>query len=183
MQAVTWLLLLYSLPAEPSAPRVQVWRRVNELGALRLPAGGYALPEDEHSLANLEALVSEIAEHDGSAALFRAEPLSPALEVELRERFNAARSADYAEIERESVRLRSHVQREIEHFVFTYEELEELDAELNKIRQRLELIERRDAFGVPARSLAEDAVVACETLLVSYTEQVFQQAAPEEPAE
>lgn len=183
MQAVTWLLLLYSLPAEPSAPRVQVWRRVNELGALRLPAGGYVLPEDEHSLANLEALVTEITAHAGSGALFRADPLSPALEIELRERYSAARSADYAEVERECVRLREHVQREIEHFVLTYEEIEELDAELNKIRQRLALIERRDAFGVPARRLAEDAVVACEALLASFTEQVFQQAAPEEPAE
>lgn len=182
-QEVEWLLLLYSLPAEPSAPRVQVWRRLNELGALRLPSGGYLLPEHAGNRAALDALGAEISAHEGSATLFRAVPLTTALETELRERYNAARSAEYAELERECGRLRDHIQREIEHFVFTFEEIEELEAELTKIRQRLEAVDLRDVFAVPARASVEAILTTCEALLASFTEQVFQREASEEAVE
>jgi hypothetical protein len=171
-QRVSWLLLLYSMPAEPSAPRVQVWRRINELGALRLPSGGYVLPDHERNRLVLSAVEREITTHGGAATLFCVHPLAAELSAGLREDYDAARVAEYAAIEHECGRLRDHIQREIEHFVFTYEEFEELEAELQKIRTRLEVVEQRDVFAVPARASALTVLAACEQLLASFTQEI-----------
>ena len=69
-----WLILIYRLPREPSRPRVAVWRKLKDLGALYLQDGVAALPEDAVTREQLEWLQLRIQEADGQASLWEAKP-------------------------------------------------------------------------------------------------------------
>jgi len=45
-ESVTWLLLAYRVPSEPSRLRATVWRRLKALGAIYVQNSVAALPED-----------------------------------------------------------------------------------------------------------------------------------------
>ena len=67
-----WVLLTYRLPREPSAPRLSLWRAMRRLGALQLGDGLVALPHSPRNLEHLQWLAADIAEHDGTASVWRA---------------------------------------------------------------------------------------------------------------
>lgn len=62
-----WTLLLITLPSQPNAVRLRVWRALRALGCAALRDGAYLLPA-AHSAA-LEALAAEVREHGGSASV------------------------------------------------------------------------------------------------------------------
>ena len=58
--ADSWLLLIYSVPPEPSANRVSIWRKLKRLGA-RLPHDAvWVLPYATRTTAQLQWLASDI---------------------------------------------------------------------------------------------------------------------------
>jgi hypothetical protein len=65
-----WLLLSYSLPREPSAPRVALWRKLKKLGAILLHDALWVLPATPALEEQVRWLASEIAEADGSAEVW-----------------------------------------------------------------------------------------------------------------
>lgn len=71
----TWLLLHYKVPAEPSARRVYVWRKLKRLGAIMLHDAVWMLPNTPRTLEQLQWLVTEIEEMGGEARLWEAQPL------------------------------------------------------------------------------------------------------------
>jgi hypothetical protein len=68
-----WLLLNYSLPSEPSAPRVSVWRKLRKTGAEILTEAVWALPYTERNQEQLIWLTAEIRELGGKAMFWKAE--------------------------------------------------------------------------------------------------------------
>lgn len=71
----TWLLLHYKVPAEPSARRVYVWRKLKRLGAIMLHDAVWMLPNTPRTLEQFQWLVTEIEEMGGEARLWEAQPL------------------------------------------------------------------------------------------------------------
>jgi hypothetical protein len=67
---IEWILLSYSLPREPSTPRIAVWRRLRHLGVAQVSAGLVALPLDARNREQLEWIADEALEHDGTAAIW-----------------------------------------------------------------------------------------------------------------
>src|SRR5258708_26068155 len=57
---VTWRLITYRLPAEPSRHRVGVWRELRRLGAVSLQQGTWAVPEGEGFDAGFAQVVEAI---------------------------------------------------------------------------------------------------------------------------
>ena len=45
-QSLSWILLLYELPAAKSSQRVNFWRRLKKFGALPLKTSAYLLPNN-----------------------------------------------------------------------------------------------------------------------------------------
>lgn len=76
-----WSLLIVTLPTQPSAVRLRVWRALKALGCGALRDGAYLLPA-EHAGA-LEALGVEVREHGGSASVLSLDARSPAQQQEL----------------------------------------------------------------------------------------------------
>jgi hypothetical protein len=69
-EAQQWLLLSYTLPREPSAPRVALWRKLKKLGAILLHDALWVLPSTPALEEQVRWLASEIAEADGSAQVW-----------------------------------------------------------------------------------------------------------------
>ncbi len=69
---MTWLLLIYKVPSEPSARRVYVWRKLKRLGALLLHDAVWVLPATDRTREHLQWLAAEITEMEGEALLWEA---------------------------------------------------------------------------------------------------------------
>jgi hypothetical protein len=64
-----WSALFLTLPTQPSAVRLRVWRALKALGCASLRDGVYVLPDAQ--AASFDALVSEVREHGGQASMFQ----------------------------------------------------------------------------------------------------------------
>ncbi len=87
-----WALLLITLPTQPNAVRLRIWRALKALGCVALRDGAYLLPQAQAGL--LDALGAEAREHGGEASVLTLNPRDAAQQAEVLARFD--RSADYA---------------------------------------------------------------------------------------
>src|SRR5213595_1373531 len=92
---VSWVLLAYRLPREPSTPRTAVWRKLRRLGAAQVLDGLAALPLDARNREQLEWLADEVVEAGGEATIWVGELASAGQERELASRMAEAVAADY----------------------------------------------------------------------------------------
>src|SRR5688572_26398148 len=104
-----WLLLIHQLPAKPAYMRVKIWRRLQTLGAVAVKNAVHALPASEHSLEDFQWLLKEIHDSGGDAVICEARLIDGLSDSDVRELFNAARDADYAEIADEARALSAKV--------------------------------------------------------------------------
>src|SRR5262245_37902091 len=101
-QQESWMLLIHQLPAKPAYLRVKIWRRLQALGAVAVKNAVHALPTSEHSHEDFEWLLKEIHDAGGEAVICEARFIDGLSDADVRELFNAARDADYAEIAEEA---------------------------------------------------------------------------------
>jgi hypothetical protein len=81
-------VLILTLPTQPAAVRLRVWRALKTLGCAVLRDGAYLLPLD-HAPA-LEALADQVLEHGGSASVLQLTPRNAAQQRELLAQFDRA---------------------------------------------------------------------------------------------
>ena len=86
-----WSILLITLPTQPNAVRIRIWRALKALGCVALRDGSYLLPAAQAN--RLEALGTEAREHGGEAHVLNLFPRSKAQEAEVLARFAAAAAA------------------------------------------------------------------------------------------
>jgi hypothetical protein len=145
------VLLVYRIPREPSRPRVAVWRKLRDLGALYLQDGVAALPEDTVTREQLEWLQLRVREAGGEATLWEAQPGTVAEEAELVGAFRASREEAYRAIISQANRLRRKA--ELGGGGTLAEQLAKLEREFRAER-------RRDYFRSPLRTEAAAALKA-----------------------
>lgn len=92
-----WLLLHFELPAEPSARRVYIWRKLKRLGAILLQ-DARVLPDTPQTLEQFQWVVAEILEMGGEATLWRAQIAPPGQDDLLIQQFNAQVDGLYQQI-------------------------------------------------------------------------------------
>ena len=73
-------ILIVTLPTQPSAVRLRIWRSLKALGCAALRDGAYLLPQAQAGA--LEALAAEVLQHGGTASVWT---LSPRDDQQLRE--------------------------------------------------------------------------------------------------
>jgi hypothetical protein len=83
----TWVLLVYTMPREPTAPRVAVWRKLKKLGALRLHDAAWVLPTTVALIEQMRWLAAEIRESQGEALLWQAQGDTTEQDTQLIARF------------------------------------------------------------------------------------------------
>ena len=87
-----WSLLLVTLPTQPNAVRLRIWRALKALGCAALRDGAYVLPASEAPA--LEALAVEVRENGGSASVLSLSPTDEAQRLDVLTQFD--RSKAYA---------------------------------------------------------------------------------------
>src|SRR5207237_10590917 len=92
---ISWVLLAYRLPREPSTPRSALWRKLRRLGAAQVLDGLAALPLDARNREQIEWLAEEVVEAGGEATIWIGGLTSAAQERELATQMAAAVAADY----------------------------------------------------------------------------------------
>jgi hypothetical protein len=81
-------VLIMTLPTQPAAVRLRIWRALKALGCAVLRDGAYLLPM-AHAQA-LEALAAQVLEHGGSASVLQLSPRDAVQERELLAQFDRA---------------------------------------------------------------------------------------------
>jgi hypothetical protein len=170
-----WLLLIYRVPSEPTRLRAAVWRRIKSMGAIYLQNSAAALPASVTAERALRKLRSEILDMSGTAVLLSCAVLAG--EPEIRASFQAARDDEYEEIVDKCEDFLGQVDKEYAANHFTYAELEENEVDLVKLKNWLQRVRDRDAFGAAGRPAAESAVVTCEEKLEAYAARVYAEEA------
>lgn len=67
-----WLILTYTLPTEPSALRVGIWRKLKRTGALLYQDALWILPANARTREQFQWLAAEIAELGGQVSFWEA---------------------------------------------------------------------------------------------------------------
>jgi DNA mismatch repair ATPase MutS len=168
---VSWLLLVYRVPSEPTRLRATVWRRLKGLGAIYLQSAAAALPASTAAERALRRLRHDIIDMGGTAILLDARALVG--ESEVIDAFQAARDDEYAEIVDRCEDFLRQVQKEHDAEHFSYAELEENEVDLAKLRGWMAKVVERDAFAAAGRGSAEEHLERCETALEAYAAEVY----------
>lgn len=169
----TWLLLVYRINSGSSSKRTYVWRQLRQLGAIYLQAAVAILPDRPDLRAGLEQLGQRIRSGGGEASLLETASPDAAWEAELVERFNVARDAEYDEVVESVERFEDEIRRETRKKRFRFAELEESEADWEKLRRWFARLLERDFFGASGRAAAEEALARGHELLEGFTREVY----------
>ena len=79
-------ILIVTLPTQPSAVRLRIWRALKALGCAALRDGAYLLPLEQAGA--LEELAAEVLQHGGSASVLSLSPRDDKQRLELLSQFD-----------------------------------------------------------------------------------------------
>ena len=94
----TGLLLHYKLPAQPSALRVYIWRKLKRLGAILLNDTVWVLPDTPRTAEHFQWLAAEIQEMKGDVNLWKSNLMLGLPEELLIEQFKKQVDLEYKDL-------------------------------------------------------------------------------------
>ena len=152
--SVSWLFLLFNLPAKHASERVKVWRRLKKFGAVQLKTSTYVLPDEPVHYERFQWLAKEIDDGGGEATLVRVKDIEGMPYAAVVALFNEARVRDYDEIVEPLSRLiKERKARKVATDTF--------ESEFEKVRRRFQEIQEIDYFqstrGEDLRALLQKA--------------------------
>ncbi len=169
---VTWLMLVYRVPSEPTRHRAAVWRRLRNLGAVYLQNSVAAIPHSDDRERAFRALRNEITQKmKGKAYLMTSTALAG--ELDLIGTMNAARNDEYDEILDKCVDFHAGIAKEVVEKHFTYGELEENEEDFNKLVGWFAKVKSRDALGADGSPAVDEALQGCSKALEDFAAQVY----------
>ena len=149
------LLLIVSLPPNPSSLRVRVWRRLRAVGAVALKRTVYLLPDTPDHYEHFQWLTQEIQREGGEATLLRVEQIENMSPQDVIRLFHEAREPEFRRLagryrkllqnlDRKSASTSKRVQADLAQLEREYEKLRELDffdaptgAEVERLREAI----------------------------------------------
>ncbi len=172
----TWLLLIYTVPAEPSRKRAAVWRELKRAGAVAVRDGVWALPERDDTRDRFQTIAAKVTNLDGQATLVEGALIGAERTADIVAAAQAGSAREYRELIDEAGHFLAHVQREQEHRNVNFHELEELAADLGKLRHWSEQVIARDYFSATGRTEVEQLFTQCDDILEAFLENAFRDA-------
>jgi hypothetical protein len=137
-----------------------------------------AVPDGEAFADAVESLRKVLADVGGQMTSLRAEALTTGDDDRLLTAWNEARDNEYRELAGECAKFLAEIDHEFEIEKFTLAELDEEEAELDKLQRWHARIRRLDIHGAPGRSAAEGALHEAEAALARYSSAVFERTQP-----
>jgi hypothetical protein len=151
--ALSWLLLVHQLPAKPAYLRVKIWRRLQGIGAVAVKNAVHALPMSEGTQEDFEWLMREIVEGGGEAFLCETRLIDGLTDEQVQKLFDEARDADYEEIVKDARTLTKSLRPKLKS-----EKINEIRAQVARLRKRLADVVSNDFFGAIGRETAEGSL-------------------------
>jgi vacuolar-type H+-ATPase subunit I/STV1 len=173
-----WIVLIYRLPSNDSRARVAVWREVRRSGALHVQQSVVAVPDSDAFADAVDGLHQVLGEVGGQVTSLRAEPLVAGDDRRLLEAWNDARDDEYGELAGQCAKFLAEIDHEFEIAKFTLAELDEEEAELDKLQRCHERIQRLDIHAAPGGAAAVSALREAEAALARYSTAVFEHTQP-----
>ena len=175
---LSWRVLIYRVPTEPASKRVAVWRDLKRLGALYLQQCACIFPDIPSLTDEVQQVADKIPALGGETFLLEVPRLKPEDEARIIEAFRVQRANEYAEII-EECETKFVKEIEFEHFRenYTFEEAEEIEQDLEKIRRWFERVSERDWFKADRRHDVEMWLERCQNLLTRFEEEVYRRQA------
>jgi hypothetical protein len=170
---VSWRLITYRLPAEPSRHRVAVWRELRRLGAVTLQQGTWAVPEGEGFDAGFADVVEAIKAAGGQPVVLTVADDQASM-AQLEALFTGQREAEWAEFLGDCGKYEAELAGEVAKGKLTLAELDEEEQSLERLRRWYRTIRGRDLFGAPSAAAAERRLKECAEALEQFAEQVYQ---------
>jgi hypothetical protein len=170
---VSWRVITYRLPPEPSRHRVAVWRELRRLGAVALQQGTWAVPDGEPFEAGLSQVVEEIKAAGGQPVVLAVAD-DEASAAQLEALFTAQREAEWGEFVSDCGKYETELAGEIAKGKLTLAELDEEEQSLDRLRRWYRTIRGRDLFGAPSAPVAERRLKECTEALEDFAERVYQ---------
>jgi Protein ChrB, N-terminal len=167
-----WLLVTVSSGAS-STLRVHVWRQLRSLGALYLQSSVCLLPERPETTRAVRRLLDRVRREGGEGRLLPIAITDAGEERAVIERFRAERSDEYGEICSRVPSFLEEIALERRRGRATYTEVEESEADLERLRRWLQRVRLRDYFDAAGREEAEAAVQRCAELLAAFEAEAF----------
>lgn len=178
--APTWILLLPSLPSEPSRHRVAVWRELRRLGAAPIGSGAWLLPNSEPFASGVDRVQAVALREGGSIAVLDGSPRDEPAANTLRTAFARVRIDEWTEFLDECRKFMAEIDKEFSKEKFTLGELEEEEQSLERLKRWFGTLHERDVLGLPQADEASAALTRCEGRLGEYAERVLDEnAGPE----
>ena len=144
------------IPAAPAYARVKIWRRLQVIGAVMIKNSVYVLPNREECVESFQWLAKELGELGGQASLCEGLFFDGVTDDEIERLFVEARDADYAELAGEARKVAKHLRPK----PGTQGEIQSLEAQVGKLRKRLDEIIAIDFGEASGREGAEGLVVS-----------------------
>lgn len=170
---MSWIVLVYRLPAQPSRHRVGVWRELRRIGALPIQQSIYILPEAAENLESLSRVASLVEGVGGESFLLTAEAVDEPTRIRLEAAQVQAVEEEYQEFLRECSKFRQEIRKEIRIKKFTRAELAEEEHSFERLERWAAELAGTDRYGAPSRSVAEHALKECGAALDHFAGRVL----------
>ena len=178
-----WLLISLSTGGS-STLRVHCWRKLRSLGALYIQSSVCLLPERPETTRAVARLLDRVNRGGGSSRVLPIAITDDAEERAVVESFRAERADEYQEVCSRTPAFLEEIAMERARGRATYTELEESEADLERLRTWLKRIQARDYFGAAGRAEAETAIERCAAELAAFeAEAMAAELAPERSEE
>lgn len=183
-EPLSWRVLIYRVPTEPASKRVAVWRDLKRLGALYLQQCACIFPVLPGLNKEVDDIAAKIPALGGETFLLDVPRLTPENEARIIESIRAQRTSEYAEII-EECETKFVKEIEFEHFRqnYTFEEAEEIEQDLEKIRRWFDRVVERDWFRADRRDEVEIWLARCQGLLAKFEEEVYRRSGSDRPTD
>ena len=168
-----WLLFTYWLPPEPSRKRVYIWRQLKKAGALSTEGASWLLPKTELLLAAIKEIMHSVEEMGGTTNLYIVNHFNEAQEQRTITRFQQEREKEYSDIITECYKNLKHIEREYQRREFNFEEVEELEGDLEKVNRWFSEVKKRDFWEVPARKEVEKLISEVDASLAAFIQKTY----------
>jgi hypothetical protein len=169
---VSWRVITYKLPKDPSRHRVAVWRELRRLGAVSLQQGTWAVPVGEGFDEGFAQVLRTIDAAGGHPVTLMVADDDHSV-AQLERLFTDERESEWNEFLGDCDKYEAELVREVKKGKFTLAELDEEEESLDRLRRWYRAIRGRDLFGAPGAPIAERRLKECADSLESFAELVY----------
>ncbi|MGH2443721.1 MAG: Chromate resistance protein ChrB [Chloroflexota bacterium] len=160
--ASEWLVLIYTVPSQPTRKRAYVWRELKRLGSVYLRDGVAVLPRRPDLEQGLGVVAARIREYEGTAYLLLAPEFSEATDATFVTRFQEDRREEYREMHHAGVRFLRDVLEDVDADDFGFPDVDKLESELARLHRWFEQIGERDYFPGAGTEPAQSILEKCD---------------------